>query len=191
MPPPTRTERARASLIALLESEGADRDPAQRIVDELLSCGLTPAQARVWLSNGNRCYPITVPGWAWQQVPTHAIEDGCADLVLDQARRFAAASEDERAISVALCCDLDDVSRLTGQDPQRAATIRAILALLRKRLGTDTRAYDVTFSHMDSHGSRMIDLMLQGAEGSLLERLEANEVDLQNLLANGLLEVGF
>jgi hypothetical protein len=210
MPPPKRAagaSEARASLVALLESEGASHDSARRIVDELLSCGLSPARARVWLSNGNRCYPIAVPGWAWRQVPTHAIEEGRADLVLEHAERFAASSENERVIAMSLSCDMDDVSRLTGQDPQRAATIRAVLKLLRKQLGTDTRVYDVIFSYRwpplaevtreniagihANKGPRMIDLVLERKEASLLKHLEADEVDLQDLLANGLLQVGF
>ena len=191
------------ALIALLRDEGAEPATSERIVDALLTSGLSAAQARVWLTNLNRAHPIstgkgmTVRGeWIeFQQVPTHAIEDGDAQAVLDEARRFAHATDDERRISWLLACDMAHVARLTGHSADRAATIRAVLDALRDRLGTDARVLDAVFTQPrlgpDTCGPRMIDTMLEGRAEELLAAVTDDEIDLQELRSTGLLQVGF
>lgn len=189
---------AYARLVEDLVSAGGSASTAEATVNTLRGAGLTASQARVWLTNSRRGHPVWTPGWAWQQVPVHAIGDGHQDIVLAAARRFAAATFDVRELARAFGCDVESAKRLCGGDPQRARTMHDIVRVLREHL-SDAQISEVVFVRPRRPGSdipdrlapRMIDEMYDGNEEALLHRLRDGEVDLQDRLQNGLLHPSY
>ena len=94
-------ERDEASVRQMLERKGASSDEAGRIV-ELLSARLTPGEMHVWLSDPKKSHPIPdhefakkmedagLVGGPLDWTAVNAIAAGKTQLVLDEARRFAA-----------------------------------------------------------------------------------------------------
>lgn len=86
----------------MLQREGASPDEAGRIV-QLLSGRLTPDKMHVWLSDPKKSHPVPdpeaakkledaglVPGGEYNWTPVNAISAGKAQLVIDEAERYAA-----------------------------------------------------------------------------------------------------
>ena len=104
-------------VVATIVELGAPAATAQGIVDALLAAGLTATEAKIWLFDGDRGYPHNVPWEMGDQVimlksgSRSMIEQGKADVVLEAAQDYAAASEDERTISRLFWGSLDDAMR--------------------------------------------------------------------------------
>jgi hypothetical protein len=94
-------EHDEASVRQMLQSKGASSDEAGKIVG-LLSGRLTADEMHVWLSHPKKSHPVPDPEFAkkmeeaglvggpldWTAV--NAISAGKTQLVIDEARRFAA-----------------------------------------------------------------------------------------------------
>jgi hypothetical protein len=92
-------------------------------------------------------------------MPIEAIEDGDAEVVLEAAEAFAAASEDERFISLTCLCDVDAVRRLTHGDVTRTAAVREIARLLLNALRKDVLVSETlqTVFPGDPDDTRLVD----------------------------------
>src|SRR6476469_5055093 len=96
---------------------------------------------------------------------TAATAQGKADVVLEAAQDFAAASEDERTISRLVWSSLDDTRRLTGCSPERAAVIAGIARTLRERVGKDELVCGVAQTVLPgTEDRRIVDRLLDGEE---------------------------
>ena len=88
-------------VVAAIVELGAPAATAKGIVDALLAAGLTAAEAKIWLFDGERSYPHDVPWEMGDQVimlksgSRSMIEQGKSDVVLQAAQDFAAAGEDK------------------------------------------------------------------------------------------------
>ena len=168
----------------LLRSEGATAEEATRIVRALEAAGLEPSRMKAWLSHPQRSYGVSVgamiQGVDFKQVPTHAIEGGRADAVIAAAEDFAAASADERFISLACLCDLDAVRRLTHGDADRTAKVVRIAKILTQRMRKDVlvnETLQTTFSGDLEDTTRLVDWMLDERLDQALSALESGELD--------------
>jgi hypothetical protein len=69
--------------------------------------------------------------------PLEAIELGHSAAVVAAAQSFAAASPDERFISLTCTCNLASVRRLTQDNPERTAKVREIAQIFLNKLRKD------------------------------------------------------
>jgi hypothetical protein len=176
-------------VVAAIVELGAPGDTAQGIVDALLAAGLTAAEAKIWLFDGERGYPHNVPWEMGDQVimlksgSRSMIEQGKPDVVLQAAQDFAAASEDERAISRLFWGSLDDARRLTGCSPERAAVIAGIARTIREGVGSDEKVCAVGQTVLPSaEDRRIVDRLLDGEEQAVRDELDRGELNPKALL---------
>lgn len=185
----------RTRLSEWLVAHGAEPEVAVAIAGALEASGLSVTEARAWLSERGGEFPANgmwTPDWAWRQVPVDAIEDGHASLVLEAARRFAAATSDERLIARALGRDVAAARALTGSDERRTQTVAAIVRLLRERLGSPARVNEALdaerWADRDDPSERnMVAEIVAGGEQELLRRLRDGNIDLEQRLAHGVM----
>jgi hypothetical protein len=178
----------RVDVVALLLAAGADPDSAERIVGALERAGLDPPRMRTWLRHPRRAYSVhpaavviadeeTWPG----AIPTHAIEMGRTGAVLTAAQDFAAADPDERAISSTFLCTLEQVRRLTHEDPARTEQVAEVARLLIARLGKDTIVNEVLQTRLsprqDPEGTRLVDCLLDHRLTGVLQDLRSGQLD--------------
>jgi hypothetical protein len=175
----------RDAVLAMLRAEGATGAEAIRIVQALENAGLKPPAMRIWLDHPRRAYSVNagvvVAGVEWQQVPTHAIEAGRADVVVAAAEAFAAATPDERYLSQTLLCDLDGVRRLTHGDPERIAMVvdiaRRLMKALRKQVHVNEVVQQLLAGCFGADETRLIDWMLDERLPDALEAIRTGRVD--------------
>src|SRR5687768_8293491 len=129
------------SVARRLTEAGAPRETAEAIVATLLGCRLSPREVREWLSHPELAYPIQVPfempdgtEIVLSNTPMVLVEKGDADVVLAEAREFAAALPEERLIARLFWGDIDAARRLTGSDPHRTEVVAGIATTLLARL---------------------------------------------------------
>lgn len=192
----SRRRHTAATVAELLVAHGADPTMAARIVETLMRAGQSAAEARAWLAHPARGYPVTtgdveVAGETFpvRQTPIFAVENGAAETVLAAAEEFAAASEDERFIARWFGGNVQDVRRLTGGDAARARVVAQIAERMKNELRKPEHVAEgaqTVLPHPD--GRRMVDVILDGGEGSILTEVDARQIDLQALLADGELE---
>jgi hypothetical protein len=96
---------------------------------------------RRWLSHPDRSYSLDIGrklvGEPWLAAPLEAIELGHSAAVVAAAQSFAAASPDERFISLTCTCNLASVRRLTQDTPERTAKVREIAQIFLNKLRKD------------------------------------------------------
>jgi len=176
-------------VVATIVELGAPAATAQGIVDALLAAGLTATEAKIWLLDGDRGYPHNVPFEMGDTVimlksgSRSIIEQGKADVVLEAAQDYAAASEDERTISRLVWGSLDDTRRLTGCSPERAAVIAGIARTLRERVGKDELVCGVAQTVLPgTEDRRIVDRLLDGEEHAIRDELDRGELNPKALL---------
>ena len=176
-------------VVATIVELGAPAGTAQGIVDALLAAGLTAAEAKIWLLDGDRGYPHNVPWEMGDQVimlksgSRSMIEQGKSDVVLEAAQDFAAASDDERTISRLFWGSLDDARRLTGCSPERAAVIAGIARTIRERVGSDEDVCAVGQTVLPgTEDRRIVDRLLDGEEQAVRDELDRGELNPKRLL---------
>ena len=168
----------------LLREEGASDEDATRIVSALERAEVPPPRMRAWLASPDRAYPVStghvVDGVDFKQVPVHAIEDGRADVVVQAAEAFAAASPDERFISLTCLCGLDAVRRLTHDNPERTAMVVRIAEILRNRLRKEVLVNETLQTPLSGDfedTTRLVDWMLDERLPDAVRALETAELD--------------
>jgi len=113
-------------------------DETEAIIHALEKAGLNPPAMRRWLSHADRSYSLDIGrkllDVPWLAAPIEAIELGHGAAVVAAAETFAAASPDERFISLTCTCNLASVRRLTQDDPERTAKVREIAQILINKL---------------------------------------------------------
>jgi hypothetical protein len=182
-------------VIAELVRAGAPAPIAEELVATLMSCGLSATETKAWLFDPQLEYPIRlgrreVAGqWIERSAPPYiCIETGRSALVLEAAREFAAASDDERRISRLLLVDLVDVRRLTANDPSRAAVIAAIVTVIEGQLRKPRRVSEAALRSPELYdGRRLVDRIIAGQERALLDELRGGAIDLVALSESGML----
>jgi hypothetical protein len=168
----------------LLLDAGASDEDATRIVSALQRAEVAPPRMRAWLASSDRAYPVStgdvLDGVDFEKVPIHAIEDGRSDVVVQAAEAFAAASADERFISLTCLCGLDAVRRLTHDDPVRTTVVVRIAEILRSRLRKEVlvnETLQTTLSGDFEDTTRIVDWMLGERLPDVLRALETGELD--------------
>ena len=84
-----------AEVEALLRENGAAPEAAAELV-EILARRLSPSEMQTWLADPDRSHPVPDPeseakfGVVMNWTPINAVSSGKTDLVLAEARRFAA-----------------------------------------------------------------------------------------------------
>ena len=176
-------------VVAAIAELGAPAGTAQGIVDALLAAGLTAAEAKIWVFDGDRGYPHNVPWEMGDQVimlksgSRSMIEQGKSDVVLEAAQNFAAASADERTISRLFWGSLDDARRLTGCSSERAAVIADIARTIRERVGSDEDVCAVGQTVLPgTEDRRIVDRLLDGEEQAIRDELDSGELNPKRLL---------
>ncbi|MDA0184915.1 hypothetical protein OJ997_31720 [Solirubrobacter phytolaccae] len=176
-------------VVAELVEMGAPPDTAAAIVAALGDAGLTEREAQIWVSDPERAYPHNWPMEMGDQVIMMAagtrflITQGKADDVLKEAREFAEASPDERAISRLFWGSLDDARRLTGCSPERAAVIADIARTIRERVGSDQDVCYVGQTVLPgTEDRRIVDRLLDGEEQAVRDELTRGELNPKRLL---------
>ncbi|MDA0169764.1 hypothetical protein OJ998_11770 [Solirubrobacter taibaiensis] len=176
-------------VVATIVELGAPADTAQAIVDALMVAGLTAAETKIWLLDGDRGYPHNVPWEMGDQVimlksgSRSMIEQGKSDVVLEAAQDFAAASDDERTIARLFWGSLDDARRLTGCSPERTAVIAGIARTIRERVGSDEDVCAVGQTVLPgTEDRRIVDRLLDGEERAVRDELDRGELNPKRLL---------
>ncbi|WP_157591764.1 hypothetical protein [Solirubrobacter soli] len=168
-----------------LVAAGASREVADAIAGTLLGCGLSPGDAREWLTHERRSYPIGDP-MMLSQTPLELIEAGESDAVLAAAEEFAAAAPEERTIARLFGCDVAAARRLTRSDPERTRAILAIAEDLLERLGAPERVCYVGQTKLPGHGDRrLVDRLLAGEEADVAAELADGRIDARSLERTG------
>jgi hypothetical protein len=94
---------------------------------------------------------------------------------------FAAADPDERAISSSFLCTLEQVRRLTHEDPARRQQILEVARLLIARLGKDTIVNEALQTllapRQDPEGTRLVDCLLDQRLTVVLQDLRSGQLD--------------
>jgi hypothetical protein len=183
----------------LLIDAGATRELAHEIVSVLSSAGLPASRIRTWLAHPERGASIQtgtvmIDGehLPRRQTAIFAVEDGHADLVLAEARRFASATQDERAIALCLGQEMARIDALTGSDARRAATIVHVLDVLKKRLGKDVHVADLVQTEIPAWDrARIVDRFITGREQEVLDALTAGRIDVDQLHKDGMVVLGW
>lgn len=172
---------------------GADPGDAATIVAVLSRAELSPAQMRRWIKPEQN-YSIDsgrrIQGVPWRTAALFLIEDGRADLVIEAAEEFADATPTERWISSTLCGrHLDEVRRLTREDPDRTERVRAVLTHLLAQLRTPTRVDECLCSTFPSGDwfSRPIDCLLDDRFAAMADLLLSDDFDPWQHLERGML----
>jgi hypothetical protein len=174
-----------SSVAGRLTSAGASREVADAIAAALLGCGLSPGEAREWLTHESRGYPVGAP-MMLSQTPIALIEQGEGDAVLAAAKEFAAAAPDDRTIARLFGCDVAAARRLTGSDPERTRVILAIAEELLERLGAPERVCFVGQTRLPGHGDRrLVDRLLAGEEREVAAELADGRIDARALERTG------
>ena len=182
------TRRTTADIVALLVDAGAELGTAERIVTALEAAGLKPDRMRSWLTHPQRAYgvttvPMVIAGREhWPQYPPdRAIQDGWAGAVVEAAEQLAAASDDERFISLNCLCSLDAVRRLTHGDEERAAQVRAVAQLLLNRFRKDITVNEVLQTRLHPRGApdgtRLVDCLADDRLAPTLAALRDGSLD--------------
>jgi hypothetical protein len=179
----------RESVIQLLIDEGATLELATTIYDELAAVDMNAAEIRAWVMHPDDHHAIpageiTIAGHPHlrKTAAVCLIEDGEADVLLAELRRFTSAPPEERRLARLFGGTMDDTSRLTGGDPARAATILAIADLLLKRLRKPIHVEEFAQTEL-SPGSydRIVDRILRGEEAEVLAALQDGTIDVDAL----------
>ena len=168
-----------------LAAAGAPREIADAIAGALLGCGLSPGEAREWLTHERRSYPIGDP-MMLSQTPIELIEGGESEAVLAAAEAFAAAAPEERAIARLFGCDVAAVRRLTRSDRRRTLVVLGIAEELLERLGAPERVCYVAQTKLPGHGDlRLVDRLLAGEEDEVAAELADGRIDARALERTG------
>ncbi len=132
----------------------------------------------------DRSYSVDIDrklvGEPWLAKPLEAVALGRADAAVAAAERFAAASPDERFISLTCNCNLESVRRLTHDDPGRTAVVREIAQILLDKLRKDqavNEALQTTLSGNFDDTTRLVDWMLDQRLDQALECLRDGTID--------------
>jgi hypothetical protein len=188
------------SVTRRLTEVGAPRETADAIVATLLGCGLSPRDAREWLSHPELGYPIQRPvdmgdgnPIVLSHGPMNLIERGEADAVLAEAREYAEALPEERLIARLFWGDIDAARRLTGCDPHRTQVVAGIAADLLRRLRKPELVCNVGQTVLPGHdGKRMVDRLAAGEADAVAAELADGRIDPRALERNGeLLFIGW
>lgn len=188
------------SVARRLTEAGAPREVAEQIVAALMSCGLSASGAREWLTHPDRGHPISrrfeMPGLEpvlLKHGPMGLIERGEAEVVLAEAREFAAALPEERTISRLFWGDIDAVRRLTRCDRDRTRVIVGIATTLLGRVKTPERVNAVAQTKLAGHmEERIVDRILAGEEDAVAAELADGRIDVRALERHGeLLFIGW
>ena len=103
--------------------------------------------------------------------------------MLEAAREFAAASDDERTIARLFWGRLDYACRLTGCSPERAAIIAGIARTIRERVGSDEDVCAVGQTVLPgTEDRRIVDRLLDGEEQAVRDELDRGELSPKALL---------
>jgi len=173
------------SVAARIVTAGAPSDVADAIVGALLGCGLSASEAREWLAHENRAYPIR-GSMMLSQTPIVLIESGDSEAVLEAARVFAHASQQERTIARLLGADVGAVRRLTRLDPYRTTAIAGIAATLLERLGSPERVCYAAQTRLPGRGEqRIVDRLLAGEHDAIAAELADGTIDARELERTG------
>jgi hypothetical protein len=174
-----------SSVAGRLVDAGASPDVAGAIAAALLGCGLSPAQAREWLTHERRAYPIGDP-MMLARAPVVLVEEGDSEAVLAAAEAFAAAQPAERAIARLFGGDVQAARRLTRSNPERARVILGIAEALLERLGAPERVSLVGQTRLPGHGDRrLVDRLLAGEENAVAAELADGRIDARALERTG------
>ena len=181
------------SVTRRLVDAGAPRETAEAIVATLLGCGMSPRDAREWLSHPELNYPIQRPfdmGDGHPIVLSHGpmllVERGEADVVLAEAREYAEALPEERLIARLFWGDIDAARRLTGCDPHRTQVVAGIATTLLKRLRKPELVCNVGQTVLPGHnGKRMVDRLAAGEADAVAAELADGRIDARALERNG------
>jgi hypothetical protein len=181
------------SVARRLTEAGAPRETAVAIVATLRGCGMSPRQAREWLSHPELGYPIQRPvdmGDGNPIVLSHGpmllIERGEAEVVLDRAREYAGALPEERLIARLFWGDIDAARRLTGCDPHRTQVVAGIAAELLRRLRKPELVCNVGQTVLPGHhGKRMVDRLAAGEADAVAAEIADGRINPRALERNG------
>lgn len=189
-------------MVALLQAHGADAGNAEKIVRTLDAAGLTPAQSKAWLSHPQKAYQvrpfeIEVAGRPMRPpvMPVEAVGGDGVDTVIAAAKEFAAASPEERHISLTFLCSIEQVRRLTHQRARRTAQLLDVAQLLRNKLGKETVIDEVLktllaprqteWSGTPQPQTRLVDCLADERLPVVLEDLREGRIDVVDLHRHG------
>jgi hypothetical protein len=181
------------SVTRRLTEAGAPRETASAIVATLLGCGLSPREAREWLSHPELGYPIQRlvsigdgDPIMLSHGPMLLVERDEADVVLDAAREFADALPEERLIARLFWGDIDAARRLTGCDPHRTQVVAGIATELLRRLRKPELVCNVGQTLLPGHdGKRIVDRLAAGEADAVAAELADGRIDARALERNG------
>jgi hypothetical protein len=169
------------SVTRRLIEAGAPRETAEAIVATLLACGLSPGDAREWISHPEMGYPIPAHG-----IAIVAVEHGDAEAVLAAAQGFADALPEERLIARLFWGDIEAARRLTGCDPRRTQVVAGIATTLLARLRKPELVCNVGQTILPGHdGKRMVDRLAAGEADAVAAELADGRIDPRALERNG------
>jgi hypothetical protein len=174
----------RVDIEQLLGAAGTTPDETEEIIRALETAGLNPPTMRRWLSHPDCSYSLdigrTLLDVPWLAGPVEAIELGHSAAAVAAAKTFAAASPDERFISLTCTCNLASVRRLTQDDPERTAKVREIAQILLDKLRKGqavNEALQTTLSGNLVETTRLVDWMLDERLDRALEQLRDGTID--------------
>ena len=181
------------SVARRLTEAGAPRETADAIVATLLGCGLSPREAREWLSHPELSYPIKLPfempdgsSMMLSNTPIVLVSRGDAEVVLAEAQEFADALPEERLIARLFWGDIDAARRLTGCDPHRTQVVAGIARALLQRLRKPELVCNVGQTVLPGHGGkRLVDRLAAGEADAVAAELADGRIDARALERNG------
>jgi len=181
------------SVARRLTEAGAPRETADEIVATLLGSGLSPREAREWLSHPELSYPIKLPfempdgsSMMLSNTPIVLVSRGDAEVVLAEAQEFADALPEERLIARLFWGDIDAARRLTGCDPHRTQVVAGIASALLQRLRKPELVCNVGQTVLPGHGGkRLVDRLAAGDADAVAAELADGRIDARALERNG------
>ncbi len=182
------------SVARRLTEAGAPRETADAIVATLLGCGLSPREAREWLSHPELSYPIKLPfempDGSTMMLSQHADRAGLEGRHRGRARRGAGVRR--RAAG-----GTADRAAVLGRHRRRAAAHRAATRTARRsspgspsallqRLRKPELVCNVGQTVLPGHGGkRMVDRLAAGEADAVAAELADGRIDARALERNG------